>query len=241
MKRLPESVSNVRAASDTPTRIPGLPHSTVQKEDPYRKEIVKRPIQQFENHPNRDSLIEDQNKIEEFNPFSETSKELVPAWVTRSTSSFARPLPRYDALIALHIGRRAFFLILHLWQMQPSERNRQLNKADYDVLSIPSYVIQKNPTHGADTDQLCGSTCITRHMKCQRKSRRNNARLFWKGCVTTTNTANLCLILRGLRKVLCNTTKSQWKTIPTLRRKKKDVGTSMRGNSHRTQKLYKDH
>ena len=33
--------------------------------------------------------------------------------------------------------------------MQPTERNRQLNKARNDVLSIPGYVIKKNPTHGA--------------------------------------------------------------------------------------------
>ena len=36
-------------------RTQGIPHSTVQKEDSNRKEIVKRLIQQFENHPNRDS------------------------------------------------------------------------------------------------------------------------------------------------------------------------------------------
>ena len=34
-------------------------------------------MQQFENHPNQDSLIEDLNKTEEFNPFSEKSKELI--------------------------------------------------------------------------------------------------------------------------------------------------------------------
>ena len=58
-------------------RIQGIPHSTDQKEVSNRKEIVKRLIQQFENHPNRDSLIEDLNKTEEFNPFSEKSKELI--------------------------------------------------------------------------------------------------------------------------------------------------------------------
>ena len=58
-------------------RIQGVPRSTVQKEDSNRKEIVKRLIQQFENHPNRDSVTEDLNKIEEFNPFSEKSKELI--------------------------------------------------------------------------------------------------------------------------------------------------------------------
>ena len=36
-------------------RTQGIPHLTVQKEDSNRKEIVKRLIQQFENHPNRDS------------------------------------------------------------------------------------------------------------------------------------------------------------------------------------------
>ena len=32
--------------------------------------------------------------------------------------------------------------------MQPTERNRQLNKERHDVLSIPGYVIKKHPTHG---------------------------------------------------------------------------------------------
>ena len=57
-------------------RIQGIFHSTVQKEDSNRKEIVKRLSQQFENLPICDSLIEDLNKkIEEFNPFSVKSKE----------------------------------------------------------------------------------------------------------------------------------------------------------------------
>ena len=51
--------------------------TAVQKEDSDRKEMVTRLIQQFETHPNRDSLKEDSNKTEEFNPFSEKSKEVV--------------------------------------------------------------------------------------------------------------------------------------------------------------------
>ena len=38
-------------------RIQGILHSTVQKEDTNRKEIVKRLIQQLENQPNRDPLM----------------------------------------------------------------------------------------------------------------------------------------------------------------------------------------
>ena len=60
-------------------RIQGIPHSTVQKEDSKRKDIFfgKKLIQQFENHPNRDSSTEDLNKTEEFNRFSEKSKEFI--------------------------------------------------------------------------------------------------------------------------------------------------------------------
>ena len=38
-------------------RIQGMLHSAVQQEDSSRKEIVKRLFQQFETHPNRDSLM----------------------------------------------------------------------------------------------------------------------------------------------------------------------------------------
>ena len=51
-----------------------------------------------------------------------------PAWATRNTSSFARPL-----LIALCMGKRAL----------------STAQTRYDVLSMPGYVIKKNPTHGA--------------------------------------------------------------------------------------------
>ena len=59
-------------------RISGIPHSTVQKEDSNRKETVKRLIQQFENHPNRNCCCKTFNKIEEINPFSKDSKD----WIT---------------------------------------------------------------------------------------------------------------------------------------------------------------
>ena len=90
-------------------RIPGLPHSTVQNEDSNGKEIVKRLIQQNKNHQHRDSFIEDLNKTEELNPFSEKSKELITRMAIRNTSSLARLLLKYYALIALYIGKRALF------------------------------------------------------------------------------------------------------------------------------------
>ena len=58
-------------------RIQGLPHSTVEKEDDVRREAVKKLIHQFETHPNRESLMADLNKNQNFNLFSEKSKESI--------------------------------------------------------------------------------------------------------------------------------------------------------------------
>ena len=73
-----------------------------------------------------------------------------PAWATRNkhfevfnTSSEIQCLDCascWEAGIIHGIGGKC---------MQLAERNRQLNRARYDVLSIPGYIIKKNPTHSA--------------------------------------------------------------------------------------------
>ena len=50
--------------------------------------------------------------------------------------------------------------------MQPTERNRQLNKVRHDVLSVPANVIKKILFMEPDMDHLCGSACTTKHTKC---------------------------------------------------------------------------
>ena len=130
-------------------RIQGIPHSTVQKEDSNRKEIFKILTQQFENHPNRDSLMRDLNNTEEFNPFSEKSKELITS--TGDTEYFelceiSSKMQCPDCSLYWEAG---IVYCTCCKCMQPSERSRQLNKERYDVLSIPSDVTKKNPTRGA--------------------------------------------------------------------------------------------
>ena len=58
-------------------RIPGIPHHTVQQQDTNRRETVKKLIQQFENHPNKEFFLQDLNKTEEITTFSERSKKLI--------------------------------------------------------------------------------------------------------------------------------------------------------------------
>ena len=58
-------------------RIQGLPHSVVQEHDHIRKKAVQKLIHQFENHPNKEALREDQQLKRAFNLFSEQSKEMI--------------------------------------------------------------------------------------------------------------------------------------------------------------------
>ena len=58
-------------------RIPGIPQSTVQQQNTNRKETVKKLIQQFENHPNQESFLQDLIETEKTNTFSEESKKLI--------------------------------------------------------------------------------------------------------------------------------------------------------------------
>ena len=149
-------------------RICIMDDSAVQKEDSNRKEIVKRMIQQFENHPCHDSLKKDLINIEEFNPFSEKSKALITSMDNTEFFELCKISSEIQCFDCSWRHR-----ILHLRQMHAANRNRQLNKARYDVLSIHGYVIKKKkrilPTV-PDMEHRCGSACITKHMICLGKS-----------------------------------------------------------------------
>ena len=129
-------------------RIQSILHSTVQKENSNRKEIVKKLIQQFENHPNRDSLIEDLNKTDEFNLFSEKSKELITSMGNTEFFELCETSSKIQCHDCSLYWEAGIVSCTCGKCVQPSEKNRQFNKERYDVLSIPSYVIKKNPTHG---------------------------------------------------------------------------------------------
>ena len=123
-------------------RIPGISHSTVQNEDPSRKEIVKRLNQQFENRSNEDSLIQDLNKTEEFNPFSEKLKELITSVCNEEHTELCETSSKTECPDCALYWKVGIVYLTCGKCMQPSERNRQLNKARYDVLSIPGNVIK---------------------------------------------------------------------------------------------------
>ena len=129
-------------------RIPGILHSTVQQQDTNRKETVKKLIQQFENHPNKEFFLQDLKKTEEIDTLSEKSKKLITD--TGNTEIFE--------LCETSSKKQCPDCALH-WEfgiedcscgrcLIPSQSTKKLDK-NYDASSILGYVIQKNFTRGA--------------------------------------------------------------------------------------------
>ena len=130
------------------------------------------------------------------------------------------------------LGCRHRLLHLRGKYLQPSERNRQLNKDTYDVLSIPGYVIKKIPSHGARHGPTVRHKIHHKAHDMLKKDQKKQCSTFWKGGTETISTKVLCLKLGGMKKQEWPTTRSHLRTTPTLRREKKEVGTRTHGNSH---------
>ena len=71
------STGETCSSSRVDFRIPGIPDSTVEQVATNRKETVRRLIEQFENHPNKNMLLKDFEKSEEINHFNQESKDLI--------------------------------------------------------------------------------------------------------------------------------------------------------------------
>ena len=76
-------------------------------------------------------------------------------------------------LIALYIRKRALCTAHAGKCMQPTERNRQLNKARYDVLSIPATLSKRILPVVPDMDHLCGQTMYHKAHEMLKKARNN--------------------------------------------------------------------
>ena len=90
-------------------RIQGLPHSTVLKEEYDRREMVRKLIHQFDTHPNRGSLMEDFNKTEEFNQFSEKSMELIGSMSNTEYFELCEISSKIQCQFFLYIGMLAWY------------------------------------------------------------------------------------------------------------------------------------
>ena len=95
------------AAATLNCRIPGIPHSTVQQQDTNRRETIKKLIQQFQNHSNKEFFLQDLNQTEEIYTFNEKSKKLITDMGNTESFDLSETFLRNNAPIVLYIGKLA--------------------------------------------------------------------------------------------------------------------------------------
>ena len=222
-------------------RIPGLPQSTVQKEDSNRKEISKNWLNS--SRITLPGLVD--RGIEQdwgIQSVQRKSKELITCKGNTEYFELCETSSEIQCPDCALYWEAGIIFCTCAKCMQPTERNRQLNKARYDVLSIPGYVIKKNPTHGARHGPSMRSACTTKHMICCGKPASRKVvvtKPFWKDGTMMTNTASLCQILGGLENRSFNIMQSHCKIIFTWLPGKKEVGTRKPGHFLWMQKVLK--
>ena len=117
-------------------------------------DTVKKMIQQFENHPNKESFLQDLNKTEKITKFSEESKKLITDMgnteifeLCETSSKKQCPdcnLYREIGIVYCSCGRC----------LTPAQSAKKLDKKDFDALSIPGYVIKKKKTTPSERQRM---------------------------------------------------------------------------------------
>ena len=130
-------------------RIFGVPLSAIEQQDTHRKDEVKKLIETFENHPNKESFLQDFKQTKEIDEFSKKSQDLIAdmnnteIFELCETSSKQQCLDcnlHWEAGIVYCTGGRC---------LRISRSEKEVDKSNNDVVSISGYVIKKNNKRGA--------------------------------------------------------------------------------------------
>ena len=129
---------------------PAYPHSSVEQQDTNRRDTVKKLIQQFESHPNKQSFLQDLNKTGEIFKLSEKSEKLIADMNNTEIFELCETSSEKAMLrLCSFFARSALSIVLVVDVFSICAKNKELDKNNYDVLSIPGHVIKKNTIRGA--------------------------------------------------------------------------------------------
>ena len=122
-------------------RILGIPFSTVEQQDTNREDKVKKLIEQFESQPHKESFLQDVSQTQKINKFSEKSKDLIADMSNTKIFELCETSSKKqctDCNLYWEIG------IVYCTCgrcLKSSQRIKGFDKSNYDVSSIPGYVI----------------------------------------------------------------------------------------------------
>ena len=135
-----------RAEEDIDFNIPRLPHSAVKRS---HGASVRDLIQKTENHPHRHALQRYLQQRQQFNPFSQESKDVIREFGTSNCANYSMWNPKHSAKYVYHTGTSASS-IARAGTSCETERRRTRKFVQYtmDLHPIPNYYIKEGRHHG---------------------------------------------------------------------------------------------
>ena len=131
---------------DIDFNIPGLPHSAVKQ---LHGANVQDLIQKIENHPHRHALQSDLQQLQQFNPFSKESKDMVREVGSIELCELLDVEPKAQCKICLSYWDVGIvYCTCGQFFRDGTEENKKVVKYTLDLLSIPNYYIKKGRPHG---------------------------------------------------------------------------------------------
>ena len=131
---------------DIDFNIPGPPHSAVKQ---LHGASVRDLIQKIENHPHRHALQCDLQQRQQFNPFSNESKDMIRDVGNIELCELldVEPKAQCNACLSYWDVGIVYCTCGHFLR-DGTEENKKFVKYTLDLLSIPNYYIKKGRPHG---------------------------------------------------------------------------------------------
>ena len=131
---------------NTDVRIPGWPHSVVKH---AQSTSFREMIQKIENHPHRHALQRDLQQSQSFNPFSPESKQMIHEVGNIELCEFLDTEPKAQCKACLSnwdVG--IVYCTCGHFLRNGTEENEKVVQDTMDLLSIPTYYLDKGRPHG---------------------------------------------------------------------------------------------
>ena len=203
-----ECISEIKQ-EDIDFNIPGLPHSTVKQ---LHGANVRKLIQKIENHPHRQALQRDLEQSQQFNPFSEESKELIHEVGNIELCELLDVEPKAQCKVCpsyWDIG--IVYCTCGHFLRNGNEDIKRFVKYTMDLLSIPYYYITKGRTHGHRFGKKPGDRAY--YVANSAQEEMQEERLFWAyttGSFAMTRSARICMTQDAMKK--CYVRWINWRT-----------------------------
>ena len=119
-------------------RIPVVPLSAVEQQNTHREDKVKKLIEMFENHPNKESFLQDFKQTKEINEFSEKSQDLIADINNTKIFELCEKSSKQQCLEFNLYWEASIVSCTCGRYLRISRSDKEVDKGNNDIVSIPN-------------------------------------------------------------------------------------------------------